>query len=324
MGTRTIIVTGGNGSLGSRTAEVLAADPQTRVVMTGRRLEETKARAEAVNRLYGREAVAVLPLDLASLDSVRSFARQFAEAGAPCDALVANAGVQSVGDKWSADGFELTFAVNHLGNFALANLLLPHCSPSARLVVVASGAHDPENRLSRATDMPAPVLATVAEMAKPEQAEPDPPQSRKLAAETGRRRYTTSKLCNVLFVRELAARLLAQESAITVNAFDPGLMPGTGLARDGSRAERFIWRYLLPAAIPFVPGVHTPTASARNLVRLATDPDLNGATGAYFVGKKRKAPSFEARDREKGKVLWEQTMELLSERAPEIAERITA
>src|SRR6478736_270684 len=135
-------------------------------------------------------------------------------------AVVCNAGVQVVsGERRSADGFELTFAVNHLGHFALVCGLLEQLAHPARIVVVSSDTHDPARR----TAMPTPRYTSADELAMASSEPGEPPQT------AGRRRYTTSKLCNLLFAYELDRRL---DHGVTVNAFDPGLMPGSGLARD--------------------------------------------------------------------------------------------
>src|SRR5205807_7305075 len=107
------------------------------------------------------------------------------------------------------------------------------------------------------------------------------------ASTAGRRAYTTSKLCNVMFAYELSRRLRAHgRGTITVNAFDPGLMPGTGLARDYGPAQRFIWNYALPA-LRFIPGVNSANRSGRDLARLVLDPELESVSGKYFVGRKQ-------------------------------------
>jgi NAD(P)-dependent dehydrogenase (short-subunit alcohol dehydrogenase family) len=299
---KTVIVTGANGALGQQTTMELTRDRDLRVVMAGRRPDALHRSAAEVNGAAGREAAVATDLNLASFASIHAFVDDLVRADlAPVYGIVANAGIQVVsGDHYSEDGYELTFAVNHLANFLLVDLLLPHCTPDARIVVVSSGTHDPSQRLNRLMGVPAPRWESPELLAHPTKAAVD---EQSVAA--GRRRYATSKLCNILFVRELASRLRSRGSRITANAFDPGLMPGTGLARDARAHERFAWRYVLPALVPFVPNMHTVSHSARNLARLVSDPGLVDTTGAYFEGTKQTQPSAEARADGKARELWE-------------------
>jgi len=181
-----------------------------------------------------------MQLDLASLASVRGFIDN-SRAGAlpPIQAVICNAGVQVVsGVQSTADGHEMTFGVNHLGHFALVCGLLDTLH-AARIVVVSSGTHDP----ARFTGMPHSRYTSGAALARP---------PGDLTAEEGRRRYTTSKLCNLLFCYELDRRLDHGAQGMTVNAFDPGLMPGSGLGRDYSHysGSPGITYYLLCAFCP--------------------------------------------------------------------------
>jgi len=193
--------------------------------------------AAAMQELGQPNRCTVLRLDLASLESIRAFTEGVKTAALPpLHAIVCNAGVQVVsGIQQTVDGFEMTFGVNHLGHFALLQSLRGLLTTPARIVVVSSGTHDP----SKHTGMPDPAYTSAAELARPGISGDD--------SDAGRRRYTTSKLCNVLFTYELDRRLDRGAHGITVNAFDPGLMPGSGLARDYPPLQRFAWRFLLPA-----------------------------------------------------------------------------
>ncbi|HZC45580.1 MAG TPA: SDR family NAD(P)-dependent oxidoreductase, partial [Candidatus Acidoferrum sp.] len=151
----TAIVTGANTGLGFECARALVETHDWHVVVACRSAEKGR---EAVTRLIAEtrhESIEAMTLDLASLESVRSFAHNFATGSRPpLRAIVCNAATQIVtGRTFTSDGFETTFAVNHLGHFLLAQLMLPQIAPPARIVVVSSGTHDP----AQTTGMPAPV-----------------------------------------------------------------------------------------------------------------------------------------------------------------------
>lgn len=308
----TVVVTGGTRGLGYEAARgIAAAGDGWHVVVAGRDGEKV---AGAVGRLRaegGGPRVDGMVLDLASLRSVRSFASAFASRDdlPPLRALVCNAGLQVVsGTRYTEDGFETTFGVNHLGHYLLANLLVGRMDPPARVVFVSSGTHDPKHR----TGMPAPRYPGARALAWPER-NPRTDAKGEGAGLSGRRRYTTSKLCNVYTTYELARRLSG--SGITSNAFDPGYMPGTGLARDWGPVARFVSDRVLPLLVPvfgmFEVRVHTVEESGGALARLVTDPELEGVSGRYFEGGKEARSSELSYDREKAAELWETSAELV-------------
>jgi NAD(P)-dependent dehydrogenase (short-subunit alcohol dehydrogenase family) len=295
---RTAIITGASSGLGLECARaLLRSDPSWHVVLPVR---DAGRGAEAVRQLGEPQRCSVMPMDLASLTSVRAFVENIRAAGlAPPHAIVCNAGVQVVsGTEWTEDGFEMTFGVNHLGHFALVQGLRDEVTHPARIVVVSSGTHDP----SRHTGMPEPRYTSAAEIAQPRAEQ---------SGDDGRRRYTTSKLCNVLFTYELDRRLGHGGQGVTVNAFDPGLMPGSGLARDYPPLQRLAWRYLLPA-LRVLPGVRSTRTSGRYLAALANDARFDGVSGQYFDGLKPIRSSADSYDRDKALDLWETSEQLLT------------
>jgi light-dependent protochlorophyllide reductase len=303
----TAIVTGANTGLGFECARALAETRDWHVVVACRSAEKG---LEAVTQLIaqtGHKSIEAMPLDLASLESVRSFAPHFAAwRRPPLRALVCNAATQIVtGRTFTPDGFETTFAVNHLGHFLLVQLMLPQMAPPARIVIVSSGTHDP----AQTTGMPAPLYKSARFLARPDE-DPKPLDDERERGTAGRRAYTTSKLCNVLFTYELDRRLRAERAgadgrAITVNAFDPGLMPGTGLARDYGRFARFAWRFVLPALRPFVPNVNSVAKSGRALASMVTEPRFALISGRYFQGTHDVPSSKDSYDPAMASELWE-------------------
>lgn len=290
-GRRTALITGGTGSLGFHTAQAILADDGWDVVITGR----TRDAADAAARRLGDRASGH-QLELGSLADVRRAAH---ELPAP-HAVICNAGVHTTaGRAFTRDGVEQTFGVNHLGHFVLVRELLPRLAGGARVVFVSSGTHDPARR----TGFPAPRYTTARELAFPDGAETES------AFRAGRRDYTTSKLCNVLTGYEFARRVPPEVA--TFNVFDPGQLPGTGIARDYRGIRGFAWRRVLPV-LTVVPGndIHTPRRSAAALARLVLDPALAGTTGKYFSGKRETHSSAESYDTGKAADLWETSIEL--------------
>jgi NAD(P)-dependent dehydrogenase (short-subunit alcohol dehydrogenase family) len=288
---RTALITGGTGSLGFRTAQAILANPGWGVVITGR---NPGAVAEAAGRL-GDRAIG-LTLDLGWLSDVRRVAHELP----PLDAVVCNAGVHTIsGSAFTSDGIEQTFGVNHLGHFLLVRELLPKLTTPGRVVLVSSAVHDPTKR----TGFPPPHYTSARALAFPSTAPTEDP------FRAGRRAYTVSKLCNLLATYEFARRT-APEVA-TFNAFDPGQMPGTGIARDYRGLRAFGWRYVLPVAA-VIPGGHLHTArrSGAALARLVVDPKLAGVTGTYFSGRRPIRSSEESYDLGKAADLWATSVEL--------------
>jgi len=314
---KTVVVTGANSGLGLACCEALLAEnPRLALVMAGRSPRALESEAAALRQRHPGARITVEALDLARLASVRDFAARIGATYPGLGALVCNAGVQfATGYTFGETGAELTFSTNHLGHFLLANLLLGHMAADGRIIFVASGTHDPAQR----TGMPPPRIRTAAEAAYPQDAaEPDSPGVR------GRRAYTTSKLCNVLAAYEMDRRLRALgRAAPTVNAFDPGLMPGTGLARTYPAVLKAIWLGILPALLPLVRrlvargNAHTPQESGVSLAWLAIDGAAAGVTGRYFEQREPVPSSAASHDGALARDLWELSVQLTGLRPEE-------
>ena len=236
----------------------------------------------------------VRSLDLTSLASVRAFAAGLGDI--PIDTLVLNAGLQmSDAAHRSVDGFETTFAVNHLAHYLLLRLLAPNLSAGARVVITASGTHDPEDVKS----LPGPRHADAARLADPATDPLLDTEPRK----AGVRAYTSSKLCNVLTARAFAAK----HPGLTVIAYDPGLTAGTGLARASPPFMRnVIWPML--GLLRFVSdGVNPLPVSGAALAELATT--ATPPPGEIYAALRKsvitwKPPSAIARDDAVRDKLW--------------------
>ena len=298
--TGTILVTGGTLGLGYECALVVAQQcPQYQVLIASRSNKGNAA--VSINQTTGQSNVEYLKLDLSSLAQVRSFAADFAKKGyPPIKALVLNAGLQILELNYTEDKIESTFAVNHVGHALLFYLMSPHFAEDARIIITASGTHDPTQK----TGLTA-VYNSAEQLAQP---------TKETEKDSGRTRYATSKLCNVIWTYALQRRLEnSPGKKWTVNAFDPGLMPGTGLIREAPAPLQFLWYKILPRMIWLLrlliaPNIHLPQESGASLARLAVGEDVKGVTGKYYEGQKPIPSSKDSYDREKQEDLWEWTV----------------
>ncbi len=285
-----VLLTGATGGLGFALAGVLAARrPAPALLLTGRDPERLRATVAAAG-----PAAAPLMLDLADLASVRAAAATVAgevSAGRrpPLTSVVANAGLQTT-DRLhrSADGHELTFAVNVLAQHVLLRGLLPALAPRAHVVLVGSGTHWGGWR-SMGLVAP-PRWEDPADLARPGLGDDA------ALPVAGQRAYATSKLAVVLLAHAWQRR---HGDRLRVNVYDPGLMPGTGLARDMTATRRWVWRNVMPA-LRVLPGVTTPAASARHLAALALGAAHPRLAGGYVeLGRvTRSSPASHDRARE--------------------------
>lgn len=246
---RRILITGSNSGIGLDAAQRLAVRGHE-VVLACRTLDKAKAAADRIrtnvandsedavdaNALLKSLRLVPMECDLANLSSIDKFAADLRKSQSKSfDAVCYNAGLaRDTGAKDVArteQGFELTVGTNHLGHFYLHSKLLPFIDENAgRIVVTASSVHDPDSPGGGQG-----VPATLGDLGGFERA---------VADGTGRfdmvdggefnadKAYKDSKLCNILFIRELQRRLDSGGSRIKVNGFTPGLIVGTGLFRD--------------------------------------------------------------------------------------------
>lgn len=213
-----MVMTGGSSGFGAIAAERLTRSGKARLILGARRTTS------------GGDSI---PLDLTELDSVRAFAAAVRErlGQTPVDALVLNAGViHPHVDGRTADGFETTFAVNHLAHHLLVRLLLPALRDGALVVLTTSGTYDPATQAG----LTPPRHADADLLAHPDRDPGLDPRPRK----AGEHAYTASKLCAVLTALSLS-RL--PDRRLTALAYDPGQVFGTGLAKDLPLPLRTAW-----------------------------------------------------------------------------------
>ncbi|KAK8085964.1 NAD(P)-binding protein [Apiospora phragmitis] len=316
----TILITGGTSGLGYHAAlDIARACPDAQVIISSR--SDREQAAASIHKALKQSNVVYAALDLGDLANVRAYAEEFAAARhPPIRALLLNAGLQFPGEaKTTVDGLEATFGINHVGHALLFHLLAPFLADNARVVITSSGTHDPEQFSGLL-----PAIYTSAEAL----AHPTPAFA---ASQGGRQRYTSSKLCNVLWCYALGRRLSSEprRRGIMVTVMCPGFMPGTGLAREASAAARFLFLKVMPYTMPLLrallrtSNIHSPAESGAALARLAVGDDdgVRGVTGKYFEGRREIQSSKDSYDVEKQEDLWRWTVGFLSGGDEEVRRR---
>jgi len=302
----TVLITGPTGGLGKAATLAIANRPAPQrldlllVGRAGKALSEVTATARAAGA-----TVQEIGCDLARLADVRNAGQQdrhLLDAGAvrPLRGLVANAGVSVVDThNASADGYELTFAVNYLAHAQLIGDLLDSFATPARIVLVGSNTYY-ANWVRRLMTVPAAEWRDPLELAKP--AGPEVKPTLRAAGVA----YSNSKLAILYYAHELQRRV---PEGINVAVFEPGFMPGTGLGRqqgpEVQRVARLIQR--LP-----IPGIASPVKSGPALASVALDKRWAHLRGGAFVliDKERDVMPI-ANDPDRERRLWVATAELL-------------
>jgi NAD(P)-dependent dehydrogenase (short-subunit alcohol dehydrogenase family) len=296
--TPTVLVTGPTRGLGRDLTLALAAR-KIHLVLLGRN-PEALADISRQAKDAGSPQVETISVDFASLAQIAEAttvvaSRLAAGTIGPIDSVIANAGLQ-LGDRTQTtqDGIELTFGVNVVANQVLLRNLKASLAASAHVVIVGSGTHFGDvvtRQLVAAPKWQAPLdlskVGTVDGVANTPRA--------------GQCAYSTSKLGVNYLVHELNRRW---EAPLRANVYDPGLMPGTGLARDLPKFKQWAWNNIMPVLTIF-PGVATTKHSAEQLAQLALGEVHGGARDEYFeIGKLTKA-SKESFNPDRERELWD-------------------
>lgn len=279
---KTCLITGVTQGIGRVAAREIARHGPKMVLIA----RDAKRGQEVVEEVKaaGSPQVELIVADLSSQAEVRRAAAEFKARHDKLHLLVNNAGAVFTERKLSADGLEMTLALNHLGYFLLTLELLEviKASAPARIVNVASDAH----RGARINF--------------------DDLQCERSYGGSGFRAYGQSKLANILFTRELARRL--EGTGVTANCLHPGVV-ATGFGSNGGP----LLRLGLKLARPFF---RTAEDGAKTTVYLATSPAVEGVTGKYFADSREKRPEPQAQDDTTAGRLWQVSEELVRPRQP--------
>ncbi|CAL8306792.1 unnamed protein product [Boreogadus saida] len=279
---KTVVITGANTGIGKATAQELAKRGG-RIILGCRDLVKCEAAAREIRGKTLNPHVYARELDLASVRSIRRFAQAINQEERRVDILINNAGVMRCPAGKTEDGFDMQLGVNHLGHFLLTHLLLEKLQDSApsRVINVSSLAH------------------VVGQMDFE-----DLNWDRKRF--DTKRAYCQSKLANVLFTRELAARL--QGTGVTVNCVHPGVA-STDLGRHtGLHQSPFSTTVLSPFFSLLVKG---PALGAQPSVYLSVAPELEAVTGRYYDVLTETEPAPQALDPDAARRLWDASSSLL-------------
>jgi retinol dehydrogenase-12 len=277
-----VLVTGASRGIGRATVLGLAKLGANLSLLVRNREAGEKV-VEEVRASGSKSRTDLFVADLSSLAEVRRVAKEYTGKHDRLDVLINNAGAINMDREVTADGFERTFATNHLAYFLITEQLLDVIKKSApaRIINVASEAH-------RSAKLDFDDLM------------------QKKRSYAGFNAYCNSKLANILFTKELSKRL--EGANVTVNALHPGVI-ASGFGRNNKGVFGFIMRNL---AGPFL---GSEESGARTSVYLASSPEVEGKTGLYWKSCKENEPTKDARDAAMATRLWKVSEELIAQHA---------
>jgi NAD(P)-dependent dehydrogenase (short-subunit alcohol dehydrogenase family) len=272
---KTVVITGGTSGIGEIAAERLA-QMGARIVLIARSKSRGKVTLARLHEKAPGLPHTVHYADLTRISEMKRVAAEIASQEPRIDVLINNAGAMFASHRLTEDGLECTFALNHMAYFVVTEGLREKlfASAPARIVNTASAAH-------QGAGLDFDDLQLVKGF-KPMKA------------------YGRSKLCNILFTRELARRL--QGTGITANCLHPGFVATRIGDESGGSISRFAWLAKLFAA--------SPEQGAETIVFLASSPSVAETTGEYFYKRQPVAPSPAAQDKRAAALLWERSAAL--------------
>lgn len=265
---KTFLVTGATGGLGLEIVKNLAKNRENKVIMAIRDLNKG---SKIANELAGN--IEVLQLDLSQLANIRDFLQKW---DISLDGLINNAGVQFVNEtKFTRDGYEETIAVNHLAAFMLTTGLMPYLT-GGRVLFIGSGTHNPNYAFGKMFGFRGAQYTTMKDLIQGK-------SNAKTTKQMNLDRYSTSKLLNTITAVELSRRFKEFSSYV----LDPGLMPGTGLARHQNSTMQFLWKKVMPLIGHFLPDTTSPRRSGKAAAWIMETSTIKNQSGEIFSYNKK-------------------------------------
>ena len=312
----TVVITGASSGVGLYAAKALAYQGWY-VVMACRNLEKSQQAAQSVG--MPQDSYTIMPLDLASLNSVREFVKNFRESGRSLDALVCNAAVYMPLSKEplrSQDGYELSVATNHLGHFLLCNLMLEDLKKSSasppRLIILGTVTANPKELGGK---IPIPAPPDLGDLKGFEAGFKEPVSMINGKEFKSGKAYKDSKLCNVLTMRELHRRY-HDATGIVFSSLYPGCVADTPLFRN----HYSLFQKIFPWFQKNITGGYVSQELAgERVAAVVADPEYS-QSGVYWSWGNRQQEgrqafaqevSDEASDENKADRLWELSEKLV-------------
>jgi NAD(P)-dependent dehydrogenase (short-subunit alcohol dehydrogenase family) len=258
------IITGPTSGIGHRTALELAKHGT--VVLVGRNPDKLSD-VEKEIQAKGGHAISIVA-DLSDITSARRAAAEIAALDLPIGGLLNNAGIMPLRPFKTAQGWDGAFATNHLGPFAFTEALIPHLPNGANVVFIGSAVEDPERKIAVQAGFRGSRYISAEASARGEW---EPGGSSHAGADA----YATSKQGNLATVFAFAR----QYPRLHFRAVEPGVTPGSNLAREMSAPLRALGKAMSPIA-PLIPHYSTPKRAARIITKVLTD--TSAATGVYY------------------------------------------
>ncbi|KAI9206392.1 uncharacterized protein BJ171DRAFT_497635 [Polychytrium aggregatum] len=298
---KVFLVTGGNSGIGKGAVLEIARSPNHIVVIAARSMEKSKQVCQEIQAATGNSQVFAMKLELSSLDAVKVFAQEFRAQYRRLDGLICNAGIVPTKYEQSAQGYELTFATNHLGHFLLIQLLSDLLTSTAsqlgqptRLVIVSSFTINPKNisamRFPNLEETLDPAILA------------EPP-----ARFDEERAYTNSKLLNAITGYRLASTGILKNVLISV--YDPGFVP-TDLLRGYSKTRQVLLGVFVHKLLKYLwPRVSTIERSGGFMAKLVVE---SNESGKYYSVDREEEWAEKAKDPRLAKNVWDRSREMVA------------
>jgi len=265
---KTILITGATQGLGLQVVKYLALKQDVNIIIAVRNIDKGNEIASSLGN-----NVSVVKLDLSSFKNIKEFITNW---NVKIDGLINNAGVQFTSkNSFTSDGFEETIAVNHLAAFLLTIGLEKHLK-NGRVLFIGSGTHNPNHSVARMFGFRGAQYTSIKELSEGLGNTSD-------IVQLNLDRYATSKLLNTITAVELSRRYNTFSSFV----LDPGLMPGTGLARNQNGIMKFLWQFFMPLIGIFLPDTSSSKRSGRTASWIMTEEYLPFKSGEIISYNKK-------------------------------------